>query len=203
MTLLSAEITELRYDIRDENATQYSDAMLTAYYKRVVRAMDDWLAKVKSDWVLSTDTLTLLSAGTSVALPSDFNSARSVQIGSDYEDLDGATPEWIYQQQLETSSGQPEYYAIHKLNMIFERAAGAEYSIYLKYNQRQAILTTASDMPYSDRFNDTLRAAVEMIARNRNERAITGTYALYDLFSKASTGTAVNRRTIKKTRLGY
>jgi hypothetical protein len=58
-------------------------------------------------------------------------------------------------------------------------------------------------MPYSDEFNDSLKTAVIMDAKNRIERDITGDYALQSFFTNAAMGNVVRRSYNQKPNLGY
>jgi hypothetical protein len=58
-------------------------------------------------------------------------------------------------------------------------------------------------MPYADEFNDALKTAVIMVAKNRVERDISGDYALQTFFTNAAMGNVVRRSFSQKRNLGY
>jgi hypothetical protein len=201
MATITTEIAAIRYDLRDENETQYSDAMLVDFYNRCVRALNSALASVRSDRVFSDTTLTITSGNNYVALPSDFASPISVEI--DDNPLTKKDLRIVKRWQQETASGTPAYYAIHKANLVFERGVGSDTGCYLQYHEKATTLALGDSMPYSDEFNDSLKTAVIMVAKNRIERDITGDYALQSFFTNAAMGNVVRRSYNQKRNLGY
>lgn len=201
MATITTEIAAIRYDLRDESETQYTDAMLVDFYNRCFRALNSALASVKSDRVFSDATLTILSGNNYVALPSDFSSPISVEI--DDETLTKKDLRVVKRWQQETSTGTPAYYAIHKANLVFERAVGSDTSCYLQYHEKATELALGDSMPYADEFNDALKTAVIMVAKNRVERDISGDYALQTFFTNAAMGNVVRRSFSQKRNLGY
>lgn len=198
---IDTEITSIRYDLRDTDSTQFTDAELLDFYNRCVRALASALASVKSDWVLSDDTLTIVAGDNYVALPSDFSTPIHAEI--DEEPLTKKEPRVIKKWQQQTSSGTPEYYGIHQSNLIFERAAGSNTDVYFQYNTKATALVTGAPMPYSDEFNDPLKSAVIMLAKNRNERDITGDYALQSFFLDNALAKSVRRSFSSHKNLGF
>jgi hypothetical protein len=180
MATIDSEIVKARYDIRDEDATQYSQDMMVDYFNRSIRALSDFLGSVRSDWVLEALTDTISASDNYVALPADFASPILVKI--DDNPLSQQKPVFILEQQETASAGTPEYYGIHQLNMIFERAVVSDTSVYIQYNTKPSAVAIGGSMPYNDEFNDVIRGAVVMLAKNRNERDISGDYALHSFY---------------------
>lgn len=201
MAKVKDEIIRARRDVRDESKTQYDDGAMLDYYNRAIPALAGYLGSIKSDWVLSSATKVLAAGENSFSLPTDFNSPRLVEIAK--SGLDQKKPDLILKWQQETAVGTPNYFAIHKLNMIFERAVGAETSVYLQYNDKPATMTENMDMPYNDEFNDVIRGAVAMIAKIRNAKGVVGDMALHEFFRSAALSKTFRRVATKKRNLGY
>lgn len=201
MATIDDEITTARYDLMDEDKTQYTDPIMFSYYNRAVRALSSFLASVHSDQVFEDITLTLSEDDNEVTLPTTFGTPIKVEINDD--PLPRREPSIIKSWQQETSPGVPSYYGIHKLNLILDRDASADTSIYIQFNELAVTLVTGNDMPYADSFNDSLRSAVVMIAKNRNDRDITGDYALQQFFRDAELNSVVRRSWKTTKNLGY
>jgi hypothetical protein len=191
MATIDAEITQTRFDIRDEDSTQYSATMVLAFYNRVIEALATFLGSVQSDWVFNSTSLTLPISNSSVALPTDFSTDILVQI--DDTDLVKKSVAWINEELQENATGIPSYYGIHKTNMIFERTASSEQTVFLQYNQKSTTLVSGNSMPYNDEFNNELRGGVIIIAKNRNERKIVGDFALHEFFRQTIVSKTVRR----------
>jgi len=201
MTTIDVEITSARYDLRDEDLGQYSTPLLLDYYNRVLPALASHLGSLRSDWVFGDATLTVSSGSSTVALPSSFASPIKAQI--DDSDLIFDNTREIKTLLQQTSAGTPEYYGVHKLDMIFEREVSADTAVYIQYNEKEIALKLGDSMPYNDEFNHVLRAAVVMMAKNRNEKDITGDFALKEAFNASGMQRLVKRSFKQKTNLGF
>lgn len=202
MATIDSQILSARYDLRDEDETQYPDALLLDFFNRSLRVLDSFLGKTKSDWVLTLSPETLLTDDNSLALPSNFKTTREVRIDTNSK-LEKKDAVWILAQQQCSSSGTPYYYAEHKLNMIFERVAAADLTVNIYYNAKSAELELEAPMPYNDEFNDSLRGATVMQAKARNNRDIMSDHALYQFFQEAESGTKLKRSYAPKKRTNY
>ena len=201
MATIESQITAVRYDLRDEDITQYPDDLLLNYYNRVLPPLASHLASIRSDWVFEDTTLTITSGDNYVALPDLFASPIAVEIDDSPLILHNVRDIKKFQQK--SSSGTPERYGVHKLNMIFERAVSADTSVYVQYNEKETALAAGASMPYNDEFNEVLLAAVVMIAKNRNEKDITGDYALQTVFNDSAHQRVVRRSFKQHKNLGF
>lgn len=201
MATIDSEITSARYDLKDEYATQYSDAMLLDFYNRALKNLDAFLGAIKSDWVLESTTVTLSSGDTSVPVPADFMTERKLRYNNN--DLHKRNAQQCLEWQQEYSAGTPNYYAPHQGTFIFDREAGADYTIHVYYNKASSTLATGGSMPFSDEFNDVLKQAAVMIAKTRNQYDITRNYGLYNFFSQALGQKVVSRNRSGMKGLGY
>lgn len=167
MATVSTVLTQLRYDLSSISDIIWVDAELVEYMNRAIRILNSELVAINSDLVHSTDTKTLALAGNSVAEPTSCYSLRSVWIEDD--ELKVVDVDEIYEdrQYIETDTGQPLKVAHSSATLIFDYTADAAYTVTIYFNTLVSDVTTASSMPYSDRFNDQLKTAVAMFAKHR------------------------------------
>jgi len=201
MSTITQEIVKARYDLRDEDSTQYTDAMLVDYYNRSIDALAVFLAKIKSDLVFADTTSTITSGDNYVALPNLFASPIAVEI--DDTPLFKKETRQIKKWQQDSSSGTPEFYGIHKLNLVFERAVSEDTSVYIQYNEKATELALGDSMPYNNDLNNVIRSAVVMLGKNRNERDITGNYGLHSFYEQAGLTNIIRRSWESRINLGY
>jgi len=176
-------ITSARFDLRDTDETQYSDAMLLDFLNRGLRPLSVVLSMLSSDWVNDTSDLTLASAASTITLPTYFISDITVRISTDYLTKNSVSS--IRHTLVDSTSDQPENYAIQSTTMMFERVADAEYTVVLEYNKYEADLASTDTMPYNGECNDILRQFITLSAKSRNEYSIMNDAAIYDFFYEA------------------
>jgi hypothetical protein len=180
MSTVAQIITSARYDIRDEDATQYSDDMLLDFINRGVSVLCSGLASLSSDWVNSTSNISLSPAISVKALPTYFISDISCRIGTHY--LSKKSVSEIRDMLVTSTAGEPQYYAIKGTELIFDRVTDTSYTLILEYNAKNATLTLASVMPFNDEFNDVLRQFIILCAKSRNEFIVVSDAAMQDFF---------------------
>ncbi len=183
MALASAIITSARYNLRDEDLTQYSDAMLLDFLNQGLRPLCVVLASLRSDWVNASTTLSLLITSQSVALPSDFISDISAKIST--KDLVKKSVSWVRDFRISSTTGEPNNYAIQGTNFLVERTTDAAYSIIFEYNQNTAALVATDNMPFNDEFNDILRHFIVLMSKSRNEYTLSSDAAIHEFFYAA------------------
>lgn len=165
-TVLSV-ITSARYDIKDGAARDPVDDVLVDFVNRAVHILDSQLSSLGSDFVHQTETLTLSAAANSVSIPTRCIRVRSLWISTD--ELDKMSTDAMYNRRKYLSTtGQPDFWANEGANIIFDKTADAEYSITAHFDQRVDTLVKTDSMPYSDEFNEVIREAIVMMARNRD-----------------------------------
>jgi hypothetical protein len=204
MATAAEVITSARFDLRDSSSTQYTDAELLDYLNRALVQLYASLGSVHSDWVYTEDTSKTLATGdNSVTTPTDIGAVLSLWIGSD-EILKKDTPYIYYKRRYITATGQPYYFAHKDSTFIFERAADADYSLAIYYNKKRTVLGSGDTMPFDDDFNQPVRQAIVLIAKNRNEYDVAGDGALFDFFLDAAFTYVISRnRTPKRYKLGF
>ena len=183
MALLSEIITSARYDLKDEESTRDTDAMLVSFVNRALRNLVAVLGAVKSDWVKAATDLTLSSGNSTVSLPSDFSIANQAWIDT----TEIIKDKWeVVKHTLRTSSstGQPYKYALQGTSIQFDATADQNYTVEFLYFKSIASLTTATTMPFNGEFNDALLEAMVLISKNKDEYDVSGDAALYDFFTK-------------------
>jgi len=210
----AAEIlASARYDLRDARATQYSQAELLDYLNRALIVLNSTLLGLHSDWVHATDTSTTLTSATnSITQPTGCNSIRSIWYGTDefYE----KSVDYIYDRRKDIGSqtGKPEYWAHEATSVIFDYTADQDYLLTIHYDAKASVLTIAdvggetetSDMPYNDEFNQPLREALIIMAKNREEYDVSGHAYLEAVFMNAAMQNQISRRfTPKRYRLDF
>lgn len=199
MTTASELITSARYDLRDEDSTQYSTPMLLDYLNRGLRPMCVVLSMLKSDWVNTEYDFTLLDTESSVTLPTTFVSDVGVKIGT--EDLVKQSVPWIRDALIQNAgnAGEPQYYAIQGTNILFDIIADDDYAGVLEYNTNVADLTTDADLPFNNEFNDVLRQFIVLAGKSRNEYALLSDVYIQDFFYQALFSRFVSRNHIPNT----
>lgn len=199
-------ITAARYELRDPNATQFDsdNVELTGYLNRALVQLDNALSAMNSDWVLTEDaTTTLSAAANSVTTPARCVRVRKVWISSDK--LIKKLPDYIYyKRKFITATGQPVYFAHKAATIIFEQTADANYDLTIYYDQKTSALTPGGNMPHDDEFNEALKQAMILLAKNRQEGGVVTDAALFDFFTQAAIGKVIGRKTTpKRYKLGF
>ena len=105
---LSDLITSARYDLRDTDSTQYTDAELVEYANRARVQLDSALGSINSDWVSTTGTLILESGNDYATLPTDFSTDRYIWYST--TKLEKRSVDWIINEQRSSLTGIPSYY---------------------------------------------------------------------------------------------
>jgi len=191
MTTAAQLITSARYDTRDEQSTQYSDAMMLDYLNRGTKNLPVTLAMLRSDWVNDTETLTILDGDSEIALPTYFMSDITVLVGTAY--LTKCSVSAMRDKQTSASTGDPGYYSIHKTNLLVDTLVDGDLSVVLEYNQSTALLLSGTSMPYNDEFNDVLRQFLVLMCKTRNEYTLAGDAAIQDFFYQALFSKVISR----------
>ncbi len=195
--MLASDLTaSSRYDLRDVNKTQWTDPELLDYLNRNLRVLETALASIRSDWSKSHSDVSVTSGLSYSALPSDFMTPRSLWDGQD--EVYKETIDRIEEMQRRNESGVPTYYAVNKLELIYNKEPIESGSFRLEYNSKNEALLFGSDMPYNDEFNDVLREGLIIMAKNRNERLATPSLGLMEMYSNAGQARVISRNHVKK-----
>uniref|UniRef100_A0A6H1ZTW8 Uncharacterized protein n=1 Tax=viral metagenome TaxID=1070528 RepID=A0A6H1ZTW8_9ZZZZ len=203
MATASSVITSSRYDLRDTGSIEYSDAELLEYLNRAIISLDAALASLNSDWVEDETTWTLTTNASTLTQTTNVRTIRTLWIGDD-RIWKTALDEIRRKRKFITAAGQPDYYAQNGTTIVFERKADQSYTVTAHINKATGTLTTSSNMPYNDEFNEPLRQAVVLIAKARNELSVVADAALFEFFMSAATVNVIKRKYIpKKYYLGF
>jgi len=207
---ISNIVTSVRYDLRDTGSTQYTDAELLDYANRAIEALDATLSKINSDWVRQEDTTTALaSAADSVTQSTRCIKNRQIFYGTTeiYEKSLG----FIHDRRihLNSATGLPKYWAEGGANVEFDYTADQEYALKIYYDQYSAELTingvggetSTSNMPHGDQFNQPIREAIVIMARNRQNYVVTGSAYLEKFFLSAAMSKVIGRNHVPKRRI--
>jgi hypothetical protein len=197
MALVSSVISSARYDLKDTDSTQYTNAQLLDYLNRSCVQLVSYLGSIGSDWVKKSSDLSLLSGNNYVALPTDFSTPISAWIGTN-EIEKFSWEQIIYDQRTISTSNKPSRYAIDGSNMIFDTTADANYTVECVYNRTISELALTDTMPFNSEYNQPLRQAIVLIAKNIDEYDVSGDAALYDFFINACAIKTIQRNHNRK-----
>lgn len=197
MALVSSVISSARYDLKDTDSTQYTNAQLLDYLNRSCVQLVSYLGSIGSDWVKKSSDLSLLSGNNYVALPTDFSTPISAWIGAN-EIEKFSWEQIIYDQRTISTSNKPSRYAIDGSNMIFDTTADANYTVECVYNRTISELALTDTMPFNSEYNQPLRQAIVLIAKNIDEYDVSGDAALYDFFINACAIKTIQRNHNRK-----
>lgn len=167
MATVSTVLTQLRYDLSSISEIIWVDAELVEYLNRAIRILNAELVAINSDLVLSSDSLALAEAARYVAEPTNCFSLRSLWISDDEIEIVDVDELYEDRQYIGTDTGQPTKAAHSSAQILFDYTADAAYTITAYFNLLVSDVTTSSNMPYSDRFDDQLKTAVIMFAKHR------------------------------------
>lgn len=204
MATVATFIDGARYDLRDYlEGLEFDDTELIEYINRVVPILDSVLASLNSDLVRGTADVTLSSAASTIAISSinsgNIQNIRSVWISTDKKEQLSADQMDYERQFIGTNTGEPDFWAIVGAYIQFERAADANYTVRFFYNSKTATLTSSSNMPYSDLFNNTIREMLIVYARAKKEGNIGKTDLYTDaLFKKHAMEITIRRNFVPK-----
>jgi len=193
-TTLSALIGKLRYDLRDTvQEYTYADAELVEYINRAVDNLDFELSRINSDLVAKKSTVTLSQNAEHAELPTKCILVRDAWIGT--AQLNPLTPysQLQYDRQRQSATGKPTYFCQAGNYIEFNKTADQEYTVTLFYdvgtytaqsNPSSLDLILTDNMPYNDIYNNSIKQAVVLQAKARNDiSGIEG--AMMQIFSAA------------------
>ena len=190
MTTVATFISGLRFDLRDyQSGLEFDDDELIEYINRMRSILDSTLASLNSSYVHGTANLTLAQAGNSINLSTLLNSGnydtvRSVWIGTDQKEKI-SVDKMYYKRQFISDTREPDFWALESPYMIFDSTADAAYTVKVFYNKTTSTLTTASTMPYNDKFNSVFRELVVMHAKAKKEGQISPSEQMYQSMFRA------------------
>lgn len=77
------------------------------------------------------------------------------------------------------NTGEPQFWALENGYVAFDIATGQDYVFSVHYNKLTATLTTASNMPYNDVFNEIFRELLVMHAKAKKEGVMAPSEQVY------------------------
>lgn len=184
MATVAQFIDDARFDLRDyQTGLEYDDDELLVYVNRMAKVLDSTLTALNSSFVHKQSTVALGAAVNYLDAKTNLNSGnwdsiREVWISQTMLEKIGVD-HLYYKRKYLTNTGQPYYWALAGDNIQFEVTTDAIYSLTINYNQTTGTLTAASDMPYSDRFDDVFREMLVMHAKAKKEGAMSPTEQTY------------------------
>jgi hypothetical protein len=202
MATAATIIDNARYDLRDYGTgVNVGDTELLAYLNRVVELVSQQLASVKSDLVFAVeeDTDTVLGTA-SIAAPTDAHSIIEVWIGEDR--LTQVSPnELYYKRKFRSGNAKPQYWALVGANIQFQQGADAAHTdVVIHYNQKPAVLTSGSNMPWNDTMNDLIVQSLVIYTRGKKDDTIEQPDSVLEKITRERVMAEVIRRNhVKKT----
>ncbi len=181
---VQAFLNELRYDNRDFTKHDYDDTQLVIYLNRVKRVLCHELAKVRSDWVRTTASVTHSDDANSATPPTNYISIRELWYGQNF--IYKKPADWIFRQRQllnSASEGRAYNWAHSGTSIIFDYTADTDYTYTAVYDLEVTDLTINGSMPYNDHFNDYIREALLIFSNKAKKNAIQPTdTAFQELF---------------------
>jgi hypothetical protein len=172
-------IDSARYDLVDfvdgvGVGIEFDDTELLNYLNRIVGLMDSHLSALQSDLTeaeeLDIDTVASQKYVDISGLNSGlWHRIRSVWIGSDK--LTQVSLSYMrYTRMFRSGNAKPSIWALYNDQILFQQGASSAYTnLAIYYDKKSNALTLASDMPYSDRFNEFFREMLVMNAKAKKE----------------------------------
>lgn len=191
----SALITRIRYELYDNDLTQYTDAELLAYINKSLEIIHELLIDEESELIRTGTGSFTTTAGTqsydlSANTMGDLWLPYRVWI-SEYEPMTVCEEEDLYDAINEEEKGstghrtRPEVYCIVGEYMWFEDVPDDTYTVNLKYYPNFVPLaSTASNMPLRNLFNQAVIEGVKVLAKHRNEQSVHVDAILKDIFQE-------------------
>lgn len=196
MASVATILTNIRWQLRDSDASLYDDdSELLLYLNTAVNQLDSILSQINSDRVLTNSTLSLGSAANYVAAPTGCIVGRHAWIDTDF--LQKVDPDYIMvrRKNLDTSTGQPMYWAHQGANIIFDYTTDQAYSVDFYYDVATTALTASgTTMPYSDVYNDMLIMGTVILAKSPREYTLNAEGVLHDFFMENAMKLEIKRR---------
>jgi hypothetical protein len=184
-TLVSALITSIRYSIKDTGTTDpsWTDAEILEYINQAQDIILQRLAINKSDVGLSVSSVSLVAGTENYAVPSNFWDHKSLLIDGQKDSLSQVGYDDIKTFNANFSSKQqvPERYALYNDYFYLRPIPDAVYTLNIFYYAQPTALTTASNMPFKELYNQAIKkyAVAQCFLRDefnedKEEKALSG-----------------------------
>lgn len=198
--------TQLRYELRDVNSTQYTDAELLSYINKCLEIAYEELVDYNSEIVRTgSGTITTVAGTQKYALSSnsmgDFWAPSKLWI-EEYEPMEMCTEDDLFDAinayEVSASSGRalPDEYCIIGDYVWFKDIPDDAYTVQVRYFPNFTPLTTGGTMPFRNLFNQEVVEGVKLFAKYRNNKGVQVEAILRDIFHTRAMK-IVGRRMVK------
>lgn len=195
--------SQIRYEIRDINSTQYTDAELLVYINKCLEIAYEELVNQKSELVRTgSGTITTVAGTQSYDLSAndmgDLWIPHRVWI-SEYEPMEMCEEKDLYDainanEGSTTSRTIPDEYCIIGDYIWFKDYPDDAYTVNIRYFPNFVPLSSGGTMPYKNLFNQEVVEGVKFLAKHRNEKAIGVDATLKDIFHDRAMQLVYRRR---------
>lgn len=97
------------------------------------------------------------------------------------------------------NTGEPNFWSQEGRSLIFDLANNTDHVLTIHYNKKTGTLTTASNMPYNDQFNENFRELLVMHAKAKKEGQMSPSEQVYQsVFRQIAYAQQIRTDTIPK-----
>jgi hypothetical protein len=200
-------LNEVRYDTRDFTKHDFDDTQFVVYLNRAMRLLADELSRRRASDVYTTKSLDQADGNIYIDVSTyDIIAPREIWRGQNF--VYKKPMEWIYRQrQLSdtsaTPSGTPLNWGWDDYNQYiafdYENNSGSAISFTVFWDVYPTAVTTASDMPYNDKYNSLLREGLLVLAKKSKRDEINNVdSAMQELFKSKMQREVIHRRIKQK-----
>lgn len=183
MSLISGLITQIRYDVGDENGTRWADAVFLSFIKVAIRRMNRIVQRNRLAFGKTRVTTATTAAQAYVSMPADFD-IFSRLFRTDLRKEIKMFEEWEWEQLKTTDILQACQldYANSRINLRGTPGVAIDLSLYYFPTVDPSAYTTSSSMPWAGRLDDQIGEYVGFRLKNLDEMDVSiETQLLQDL----------------------
>lgn len=200
MSTVASVLNGVRYDLRNYGDIDFDSDLMIHYLNRAIKTLDYTLCSHNSDWTLNQDTVTLAASDSTVAVPTGAFNIREVWVGTDRKtNLD--IMELYYKSEFRESDTAEFNFWVHDGETIrVEVPAASNTTVTVYYDKLSTTITAENNtMPYSGRFDDSLREGVVLLCEAKKYKNPSEADAMYArIFDSIVNHDIINRKYKKK-----
>lgn len=168
--IVSELITEIRYELGDNSANNWSDNELLAYINEAYRYFYNVASMISPQTISKTVSLVLTTGTSSISLPSDYWGLVSLII----PEVSSSPLLAVNQTDMEypQNTGYPTQYYIDSTNINFNAIADKDYNVVFNYIPDVSVLSLSDTIPIKSVYLSFLKFYVLIRVWNRNEATV-------------------------------
>ena len=168
--IVSELITEIRYELGDNSANNWSDNELLAYINEAYRYFYNVASMISPQTISKTVNLVLTTGTSSISLPSDYWGLVSLII----PEVSSSPLLAVNQTDMEypQNTGYPTQYYIDSTNINFNAIADKDYNVVFNYIPDVSVLSLSDTIPIKSVYLSFLKFYVLIRVWNRNEATV-------------------------------